>query len=167
MIWGQDTVKVSSVERFSFIERFSFADVSFISVLYCIHSVGMSTAGSAASQPVAPQLSGVIREEEEGGEEEEEEEEEEGGVASTDHSHPEVAPSSSSSSSGGSSRGYVWRVDLHKTECHWRGWFDGLSQEFLSLPQPKLLILAGVDRLDKELTIGQMQGAPLIKVNCL
>ena len=53
---------------------------------------------------------------------------------------------------------YVWRVDLKKTECYWQGWFDGLSQVFLSVDVPKILLLAGVDRLDKELTIAQMQG---------
>lgn len=53
---------------------------------------------------------------------------------------------------------YAWRVDLSKTEPHWRGWFQNMSSLFLSSPVPKLLLLAGVDRLDKELTIGQMQG---------
>jgi len=53
---------------------------------------------------------------------------------------------------------YEWRVDLSKTEPHWEGWFKNMSSLFLSCPVPKLLILAGVDRLDKELTIGQMQG---------
>jgi len=53
------------------------------------------------------------------------------------------------------------------------GWYEGMSQVFLSCPVAKLLILAGmlyleqvsmlktisgVDRLDKELTIGHMQG---------
>ena len=52
----------------------------------------------------------------------------------------------------------VWRVDLKETESYWHGWFEGLSKLFLSLPIPKLLILAGIDRLDKDLTIGQMQG---------
>ncbi|XP_064481916.1 protein phosphatase methylesterase 1-like isoform X2 [Ornithodoros turicata] len=53
---------------------------------------------------------------------------------------------------------YTWRIDLSKTEEHWRGWFAGLSSLFLSVPVPKLLLLAGVDRLDRDLTIGQMQG---------
>ncbi|KAL4373824.1 hypothetical protein AHAS_Ahas05G0120400 [Arachis hypogaea] len=35
---------------------------------------------------------------------------------------------------------------------------NGLSDKFLSCPVPKLLLLAGTDRLDKSLTIGQMQG---------
>ncbi|XP_056010784.1 protein phosphatase methylesterase 1-like isoform X2 [Ostrea edulis] len=53
---------------------------------------------------------------------------------------------------------YTWRIDLGKTEPFWRGWFEGLSTKFLSCVVPKMLLLAGVDRLDKELTIGQMQG---------
>ncbi|KAL3878158.1 hypothetical protein ACJMK2_030528 [Sinanodonta woodiana] len=53
---------------------------------------------------------------------------------------------------------YTWRIDLSKTEKYWKGWFEGLSKRFLSIDVPKMLLLAGVDRLDKELTIGQMQG---------
>uniref|UniRef100_A0A8D0ARW4 Protein phosphatase methylesterase 1 n=1 Tax=Sander lucioperca TaxID=283035 RepID=A0A8D0ARW4_SANLU len=53
---------------------------------------------------------------------------------------------------------FTWRVDLSKTEKYWEGWFRGLSVLFLTCPVPKLLLLAGVDRLDKDLTIGQMQG---------
>lgn len=55
-------------------------------------------------------------------------------------------------------RKYVWRIDLSKTEQYWFGWFKGLSTAFLDVPVPKLLLLAGVDRLDRELTVGQMQG---------
>lgn len=53
---------------------------------------------------------------------------------------------------------YKWRIDLSKTECHWPGWFKGLSSLFLNCSVPKLLILAGIDTLDRELTVGQMQG---------
>ena len=59
---------------------------------------------------------------------------------------------------------FVWITDLMKTEPFWRGWYDGLSQKFLSVPVPKLLLLAGTDRLDKDLTIGQMQGKFQMKV---
>lgn len=38
------------------------------------------------------------------------------------------------------------------------GWFQGLSSAFLAARAARLLILAGTDRLDKELMIGQMQG---------
>lgn len=38
------------------------------------------------------------------------------------------------------------------------GWFTSLSSRFLACKTAKLLILAGADRLDKELMIGQMQG---------
>ncbi|XP_056267661.1 protein phosphatase methylesterase 1 isoform X2 [Pseudoliparis swirei] len=53
---------------------------------------------------------------------------------------------------------FTWRVELSNTEKYWDGWFRGLSALFLTCPVPKLLLLAGVDRLDKDLTIGQMQG---------
>ncbi|VDN02598.1 unnamed protein product [Thelazia callipaeda] len=53
---------------------------------------------------------------------------------------------------------YTWRIDLSKTEPHWVGWFQGLSNLFLSCHAPKLLVLAGIDRLDTDLIVGQMQG---------
>lgn len=53
---------------------------------------------------------------------------------------------------------YVWLTPLEETEAHWKGWYKGLSDLFLSCPIPKILILAGTDRLDRALTIGQMQG---------
>ncbi|GAA5964616.1 hypothetical protein JCM3765_007642 [Sporobolomyces pararoseus] len=59
---------------------------------------------------------------------------------------------------------YQWTVDLAKTEPYWKGWFTGLSSKFLSCKTAKLLILAGTDRLDKELLIGQMQGKYQLEV---
>ncbi|XP_055012752.1 protein phosphatase methylesterase 1-like [Boleophthalmus pectinirostris] len=53
---------------------------------------------------------------------------------------------------------YRWRIDLSKSEKYWDGWFRGTSNLFLSCDLPKLLLLAGIDRLDRDLTIGQMQG---------
>ncbi|XP_031248779.1 protein phosphatase methylesterase 1-like isoform X2 [Pistacia vera] len=53
---------------------------------------------------------------------------------------------------------YVHRARLVETEQYWRGWYEGLSDIFLSCPVPKVLLLAGTDRLDRSLTIGQMQG---------
>ena len=38
------------------------------------------------------------------------------------------------------------------------GWFTGLSSKFLASRTARLLVLAGTERLDKELMIGQMQG---------
>ncbi|WIA30381.1 hypothetical protein OEZ86_000467 [Tetradesmus obliquus] len=52
----------------------------------------------------------------------------------------------------------TWRTPLTASQPHWEGWYRGLSDTFLSLPVPKMLLLAGTDRLDKSLTIGQMQG---------
>ncbi|CAI9754279.1 unnamed protein product [Fraxinus pennsylvanica] len=53
---------------------------------------------------------------------------------------------------------YTHRAKLEETEQYWRGWYEGLSEKFLSSPVPKILLLAGTDRLDRTLTIGQMQG---------
>ena len=56
------------------------------------------------------------------------------------------------------SRPWEWRTNLVTTKPFWEGWFIGLSKKFLAARGGKLLLLAGTDRLDKELTIGQMQG---------
>ncbi|KAK7836253.1 protein phosphatase methylesterase 1 [Quercus suber] len=53
---------------------------------------------------------------------------------------------------------YTHRARLVETEQYWRGWYEGLSEKYLSCTAPKLLLLAGTDRLDRALTIGQMQG---------
>mmetsp|Transcript_33458 Transcript_33458/g.64085 ORF Transcript_33458/g.64085 Transcript_33458/m.64085 type:complete len:354 (+) Transcript_33458:480-1541(+) len=54
--------------------------------------------------------------------------------------------------------GVTWRTKLEDTSPYWEEWFNGLSEKFLSAPVPKLLILAGTDRLDTPLNIAQMQG---------
>ncbi|XWX00205.1 hypothetical protein V2A60_008225 [Cordyceps javanica] len=59
---------------------------------------------------------------------------------------------------GTGERPWRWRTDLAATQPFWEGWFAGLSSKFLAAPGGKLLLLAGTDRLDTELTIGQMQG---------
>ncbi|KAJ3361655.1 Protein phosphatase methylesterase 1 [Allomyces javanicus] len=52
----------------------------------------------------------------------------------------------------------VWIADLAVTEPFWQDWFANLSDTFLHAPCAKILIVAGTDRLDKTLTIAQMQG---------
>ncbi|XP_061664538.1 protein phosphatase methylesterase 1-like [Syngnathoides biaculeatus] len=59
---------------------------------------------------------------------------------------------------------YKWRIDLSKSEKYWDGWFRGTSNLFLACNLPKLLLLAGIDRLDRDLTIGQMQGKFMMQV---
>lgn len=56
------------------------------------------------------------------------------------------------------SRPWRWRTNLAATQPFWEDWFVGLSKKFLGARGGKLLLLAGTDRLDTELTIGQMQG---------
>ncbi|KAF7773162.1 hypothetical protein Agabi119p4_5329 [Agaricus bisporus var. burnettii] len=53
---------------------------------------------------------------------------------------------------------YQWRTPLRSTAPYWQNWFTGLSEKFLAARAARLLVLAGTDRLDKELMIGQMQG---------
>jgi protein phosphatase methylesterase 1 len=56
---------------------------------------------------------------------------------------------------------WAWRTDLLASRHHWRGWYEGMSALFLragGAACPKVLVLAGVDRLDRALTVGQMQG---------
>lgn len=59
---------------------------------------------------------------------------------------------------GTKAKPWVWKTDLAATQPFWEGWFVGLSKKFLSARGGKMLLLAGTDRLDTELTIGQMQG---------
>ncbi|KAL8737806.1 MAG: hypothetical protein Q9181_001340 [Wetmoreana brouardii] len=59
---------------------------------------------------------------------------------------------------------WLWRTDLSATEQYWGNWFTGLSKKFLEAKGGKLLILAGTDRLDKELMVGQMQGKYQLQV---
>ncbi len=59
---------------------------------------------------------------------------------------------------------WTWRTDLAATQPYWEGWFAGLSRKFLDAKGGKLLVLAGTDRLDKELMIGQMQGKYQLQV---
>jgi protein phosphatase methylesterase 1 len=63
----------------------------------------------------------------------------------------------------GGSKPWRWRTDLGKTQPFWEGWFTGLSKKFLTGRGGKMLLLAGTDRLDTELTIGQMQGMLLLR----
>lgn len=78
-------------------------------------------------------------------------------VHPSEEQQPDTQSNSNTQSQAPSPK-YTWRIDLGRTESFWKGWFQGLSQKFLSCDVPKMLLLAGVDRLDKDLTIGQMQG---------
>lgn len=51
-----------------------------------------------------------------------------------------------------------WVTPLRSTSSYWTSWFEGLSTSFLAVKAARLLVLAGAERLDKELMIGQMQG---------
>ena len=53
---------------------------------------------------------------------------------------------------------WVWRTPLHLSQPYWEGWYKGLSDLYMTVTAPKVLVLAGTDRLDRALTVGQMQG---------
>lgn len=53
---------------------------------------------------------------------------------------------------------YVWKINVCDTENFWREWFEGLSQKFLDVEVPKVLLLANIHSLDTKLTVAQMQG---------
>ena len=55
---------------------------------------------------------------------------------------------------------YEWRTNLFKTIPFWKGWYEGMSGLFLSPRKKykKMLVVAGMDRLDTPLTIAHMQG---------
>ncbi|DBA69992.1 TPA: hypothetical protein ACH3X2_012343 [Trebouxia sp. C0005] len=59
---------------------------------------------------------------------------------------------------GDSGSRWVWRTPLHLSQPYWEGWYKGLSDLYMTVTAPKVLILAGTDRLDRSLTVGQMQG---------
>ncbi|KAI0688220.1 Alpha/Beta hydrolase protein [Cytidiella melzeri] len=67
-------------------------------------------------------------------------------------------PSIVKKNEGESGPAYIWRTPLRLTAPYWDGWFTGLSSKFLAARAARLLVLAGTERLDKELMIGQMQG---------
>ena len=53
---------------------------------------------------------------------------------------------------------WVWRTDVGASSEFWQGWYENMSAKFLAITKPKMLMLAGMDRLDTPLVIGQMQG---------
>ncbi|KAL7413166.1 Alpha/Beta hydrolase protein [Mrakia frigida] len=53
---------------------------------------------------------------------------------------------------------FTWTTNLEATQPFWEGWYSGLSKKFLGVRAARMLVLAGADRIDKELMIAQMQG---------
>ncbi|KAJ8711899.1 hypothetical protein PYW08_008853 [Mythimna loreyi] len=88
----------------------------------------------------------------------EEDDDADGELPSDPPADPELFPKAAAVGDGSASMKYRWRIDLSKTERHWSGWFRGLSSAFLAVRAPRLLLLASIDGLDRELTVGQMQG---------
>jgi protein phosphatase methylesterase 1 len=53
---------------------------------------------------------------------------------------------------------FKFKTNLMASKKYWNDWFIGLTKSFLSIKVPKTLMLAGIERMDKDLTIAQMQG---------
>ena len=115
-----------------------------------------SAAGGDAAQPRGDQLPQPDSIAEVDEEEKEDHLEEKESRLSEQPPRPVVPPTSVVQLGSGSGH-FRWAVDLGGTEPFWRGWFENLSAGFLAVPAAKLLLLAGVDRLDRDLTVGQMQ----------
>ena len=124
------------------------ARVSIIGQIQPIVNTASTTNDSTSTIPAVSHLCETVREEDE-------EDDEQGDQPPREIHPPASLPSSSASNDPAK---YTWRIDLSKTEPFWQGWFSGLSKLFLSCECPKLLLLAGIDRLDRDLTVGQMQG---------
>ena len=69
-----------------------------------------------------------------------------------------LRPTMAESESDASQPSYTWFTNLPATLPWWSDWFNNMSASFLAGRCAKLLILAGTDRLDKTLMVGQMQG---------
>ncbi|TYJ57119.1 hypothetical protein B9479_002220 [Cryptococcus floricola] len=69
-----------------------------------------------------------------------------------------LTPSPSSQSTSPPKTAQTWRTPLLQTSPFWLSWYTSLSSRFLALPSARLLVLAGQERLDRELMVGQMQG---------
>lgn len=52
----------------------------------------------------------------------------------------------------------TWKTDLLSSSPFWESWYRGLSAKFLGARSARMLVLAGQDRMDQPLMIGQMQG---------
>jgi protein phosphatase methylesterase 1 len=127
------------------------ARVSIIGQIQPIVTTQSNTTDSSTI-PAVSHLCETVREEDE------EEEEEDGEDKPSVHISQSPPPPTTATNVSDNTNKYTWRIDLSKTEQFWQGWFSGLSELFLSCECPKLLLLAGVDRLDRDLTVGQMQG---------
>ena len=60
---------------------------------------------------------------------------------------------------------FYWKTNLLQTEKYWQNWFKDLNKNFLTSRLPKVLLLAAPDRMDKELTVAQMQGKFKLQVS--
>jgi hypothetical protein len=67
----------------------------------------------------------------------------------------------------GQAQQWAWRTNLAASSPYWQGWYEGLSDAFLALRVPKMLLLAGTDRwVGRQLLAGRcwvlLSGAALL-----
>lgn len=53
---------------------------------------------------------------------------------------------------------FKWKTDLVSSEAYWKEWYTNMSNCFLSVKVPKMLLLTDTSELDTPLTIAHMQG---------
>ncbi|CAL6065240.1 Protein_phosphatase methylesterase 1 [Hexamita inflata] len=56
------------------------------------------------------------------------------------------------------------RNSLLDSQKHWRGWFEGLNDRFISSPAWKLLLVSSLEKLDRDHEIAMMQGKIAVEV---
>lgn len=53
---------------------------------------------------------------------------------------------------------FKWKTDLVSSEQYWKEWYENMSNCFLSVKVPKMLLITDASTLDTPLTIAHMQG---------
>lgn len=87
-----------------------------------------------------------------------------GTIRNVDSARISVPPLLKEDYTGGKVTSYSWITNLMASEKYWTDWFNGLTKAFLKVQVPKILMLAGAERMDKELTIAQMQGKFMLSI---
>jgi len=81
-----------------------------------------------------------------------------GTIKNVDSARISVPPLLKAETNSKGKESYVFKTNLMESKPFWNEWFIGLTKAFLSCNIPKTLMLAGIERMDKDLTIAQMQG---------
>ena len=55
---------------------------------------------------------------------------------------------------------WQWRTHLQGSQGYWEGWYRGLSDRFLKVPAPKVLIIADTNRGDMMIGLHELLSQP-------